>query len=146
MLDLLLATLEMMGLTFAIGFFVALVIKLIATAADSFDFYSSHQKELLRLRRLKKLRQNVESLIRHTSVSEEELISDGREDFSRGINREKGDSRGYYHGVSLGSSKMNLVDYYYPDEDTHLMYLEDAITHRKNKNKAQKSPDNKKTK
>lgn len=51
MLDLLIATLEMMGLTFVIGFFVAFIIKMIAFAADSFDFYSSHQKELLRLRR-----------------------------------------------------------------------------------------------
>lgn len=49
MLDLLIATLEMMGLTFVIGFFVAFIIKMIAFAADSFDFYSSHQKELLRL-------------------------------------------------------------------------------------------------
>ena len=48
MLDLLIATLEMMGLTFVIGFFVAFIIKMIAVAADSFDFYSSHQKELLR--------------------------------------------------------------------------------------------------
>lgn len=52
MLDLLITTLEMMGLTFVIGFFVAFIIKMIAVAADSFDFYSSHQKELLRLRRL----------------------------------------------------------------------------------------------
>mgnify|MGYP000619886496 FL=1 len=47
MLDLLIATFEMMGLTFVIGFFVAFIIKMIAVAADSFDFYSSHQKELL---------------------------------------------------------------------------------------------------
>ena len=44
MLDLLIATLEMMGLTFVIGFFVAFIIKMIAFAADSFDFYSSHQR------------------------------------------------------------------------------------------------------
>ena len=31
MLDLLIATLEMMGLTFVIGFFVAFIIKMIAT-------------------------------------------------------------------------------------------------------------------
>lgn len=51
MIHLLLSTLAMMGLTFLIGFFVAAVIKLIAYAADSFDFYSSHRLELLRLRR-----------------------------------------------------------------------------------------------
>ena len=43
MIHLLLSTLAMMGLTFLIGFFVAAVIKLIAHAADSFDFYSSHR-------------------------------------------------------------------------------------------------------
>ena len=48
MLKLLLATFAMMGLTFVIGFFVAAVIKLIASAADSLDFYSSHQVELQR--------------------------------------------------------------------------------------------------
>lgn len=52
MSDLFLPTLEMMGLTFAIGFFVAFIIKLIASAADSLDFYSSHQQELLRLHRI----------------------------------------------------------------------------------------------
>ena len=39
MIDLLISTFAMMGLTFLIGFFVAAVIKLIAYAADSFDFY-----------------------------------------------------------------------------------------------------------
>ena len=36
----------MMGLTFLIGFFVAAVIKLIAYAADSFDFSSSGTVEV----------------------------------------------------------------------------------------------------
>ena len=44
----------MMGLTFLIGFFVAAVIKGIALATDSMDFYSSHLLELQRLRRIKK--------------------------------------------------------------------------------------------
>ena len=44
MLDLLIATLEMMGLTFVIGFFVAFIIKMIAVAANSFDFYSSPER------------------------------------------------------------------------------------------------------
>ena len=59
MIHLLLSTLAMMGLTFLIGFFVAAVIKLIAYAADSFDFYSSHRLELLRLRRWRQHRQKV---------------------------------------------------------------------------------------
>ena len=52
----------MMGLTFLIGFFVAAVIKLIAYAADSFDFYSSHRLELLRLHRWRQHRQKVETV------------------------------------------------------------------------------------
>ena len=48
----------------------------------------------------------------------------------------------YYHGVSHGVSKRNLVDYFYP-EDTLMMYLEDAISHRDNKNKTKKNNDTK---
>lgn len=137
MYDLLLSTLEMMGLTFAIGFFVALVIKLIAGAANSLDFYSSHQQELLRLRRLKSLRQKMEALMRQPSGTNENIYgNDTREDFSRGIDRDNDKPQGYYHGVSHGDTKNNLLNYYYPG-DTHLMYLEDAITHRDNKNKTQ---------
>ena len=54
MFSLLLSTFAMMGLTFVIGFFVAGVIKLIASAADSLAFYSSHQEELARLKRIRK--------------------------------------------------------------------------------------------
>ena len=88
MLKLLLATFAMMGLTFVIGFFVAAVIKLIASAADSLDFYSSHQVELQRLRRLKKVRQNMERLLWHNVVTEQDGSGDKREDYSRGINRD----------------------------------------------------------
>lgn len=49
MLHLFLSTLAMMGLTFLIGFFVAAIIKGIALAADSMDFYSSHLLELQNL-------------------------------------------------------------------------------------------------
>ena len=131
-------TSEMMGLTFAIGFFVAFIIKLIAGAADSLDFYSSHQQELLRLRRIKKFRQKMELMIRTPSTHENIFGNDTREDFSRGVDRENEKPRGYYHGVSHGVSKKNLVDYFYP-EDTHMMYLEDVIRHRDNKNKTEKN-------
>ena len=60
----------------------------------------------------------------------------------RGVDRENEKPRGYYHGVSHGVSKRNLVDYFYP-EDTHMMYLEDAISHRDNKNKTKKNNDTK---
>lgn len=53
MIHLLLSTLEMVVLTFVIGFFVAGVIKVIAVWADSMDFYSSHQDVIIRLKRLR---------------------------------------------------------------------------------------------
>ena len=83
MIDLLLSTFAMMGLTFLIGFFVAAVIKLIAYAADSFDFYSSHRLELLRLHRWRQHRQKVERLVRQMPLPDEGTLGDYREDFSR---------------------------------------------------------------
>lgn len=121
MFSLLLSTLAMMGLTFAIGFFVAGVIKVIAVSADSLDFYSSHYEELKRLRRLKKVRQKVAELIDLNKEEKDEFCDNGRESFSRGVNKELVYKQGYYHGVSHGASEMDLLDYYYPD--THEMYL-----------------------
>ncbi len=102
MIDLLLSTFAMMGLTFLIGFFVAAVIKLIAYAADSFDFYSSHRLELLRLHRWRQHRQKVERLVRQMPLPDEGTLGDYREDFSRGINRNVSGYSGYYHGVKSG--------------------------------------------
>lgn len=51
MSNLLLSTFAMMGVTFAIGFFVAAIIKVIANWADFLDFYRLHQEELLNIRR-----------------------------------------------------------------------------------------------
>ena len=51
MLNLLLSTLGMMGLTFGIGFFVAGIIKAIANWADLFAFYKLHQLEILSLKK-----------------------------------------------------------------------------------------------
>lgn len=133
MSDLLLPTLAMMGLTFAIGFFVAFVIKLIAAAADSLDFYSLHQKELLRLRHIKKIRQKVELLIRETPPEEDDFCNDKREDYSHGINREFESYRGYYHGVSPGASNTNILEYYYP-QDTKMLYLQKQEEMFQNKN------------
>ena len=96
MIHLLLSTLAMMGLTFLIGFFVAAVIKLIAYAADSFDFYSSHKLELIRLHRWRQHRQKVEKLVRQIPFEAEEVLGDYREDFSRGINRNFTGYAGYY--------------------------------------------------
>lgn len=143
MIHLLVSTLAMMGLTFLIGFFVAAVIKLIAYAADSFDFYSSHRLELLRLRRWQQHRQKVERLIRQMPPDEEEnLLGDTREDFSRGINRNFTGYSGYYHGVSPGASKENLLDYYYPG-DTHVFFLQEEERVHVNKKNTKKSTTNK---
>lgn len=143
MCDLLLSTLEMMGLTFAIGFFVAFVIKLIAGAADSLEFYSSHQKELLRLRRLKKLRQKVAVIMGEDPQGYDDYANEQRGDFSRGIDRESDNTRGYYHGVSIGAPKKNLIDYYYP-EDIRTMFLNNAEEVKKSQNKERASKQGKK--
>ena len=110
MIHLLLSTLAMMGLTFLIGFFVAAVIKLIAYAADSFDFYSSHRLELLRLRRWRQHRQKVERLVRQIPIADEDALGDFREDYSKGIDRNFTGYSGYYHGVSPGDRKSTRLN------------------------------------
>lgn len=113
------------------------MIKLIASAADSLAFYSSHQEELARLKRIRKLHQKVATLITESALSDEEYGSDGREDFSRGVTKHPGDNRGFYHGVSPGESERGLMDYFYP-EDTRTMFLrkeEQMLQHDKKNNK-----------
>lgn len=122
MLDLILATLAMMGLTFAIGFVVAAIIKLIAAVADYFDFYNTHSEALARLQSMRKLRRRIAK-----RVSEEllrEYYDDEREDFENGENRNRYPKMysGYYSETSRGVSEKDLVDYYYP-EDTQMIYL-----------------------
>lgn len=134
MIDLLISTFAMMGLTFLIGFFVAAVIKLIAYAADSFDFYSSHRLELLRLHRWRQHRQKVERLVRQMPLEAEETLGDYREDFSRGINRNFSGYSGYYHGVSPGASEKNLMDYYYPRDTREFFLKEEELAHTNKKN------------
>lgn len=123
MLHLFISTLAMMGLTFLIGFFVAAVIKGIALATDSMDFYSSHLLELQRLRRIKKARARFTQLVWEQTPEEMEALGDGRENWNRGMNNDRKGKQegGYYHGVSHGASQLNLIDYYYPD--TQMVYL-----------------------
>lgn len=116
MTDLLMATLEMMGLTFAIGFLVAFIIKIIANGADSFDFYHSHQQGLLRLRRLKEVHKKLGLMISKTFPGEEN-INDQREDFSKGINREAETYSRQYSRDSSDMSEPSLFDFYYSKED-----------------------------
>ena len=134
MIHLLLSTLAMMGLTFLIGFFVAAVIKLIAYAADSFDFYSSHRLELLRLRRWRQHRQKVERLVRQIPIADE--------DYSKGIDRNFTGYSGYYHGVSPGASENNLMNYYY-SQDTREFFLREEEQAHVNKKNSKKLTSNK---
>ena len=125
-----------------IGFFVAAVIKLIAYAADSFDFYSSHRLELLRLRRWRQHRQKVERLVRQIPIADEDALGDSREDYSRGIDRNFTGYSGYYHGVSPGASENNLVNYYY-SQDTREFFLREEEQAHVNKKNSKKLTNNK---
>ena len=137
MLSLLLSTLEMMALTFIIGFVVAGVIKLIAVWADSLEFH--HSEELSQFSKLNKLRAKIGEILGLDVVNnEEDVTDDEREEFRRGVNSDLLHIKpsGYYHGVSHGASHLDLMDYYYP-QDTRIMYLkkEEQLMRKNNKNK-----------
>ena len=145
MVSLLLSTLEMMGLTFVIGFFVAGVIKIIAISADSMTLYHSHNDELAQFSKLNKLRAKIGEILGlrvSNEEEDEELIDDEREEFRQGVNSDllKIKPSGYYHGVSHGVSHLGLMDYYYPS-DTRIMYLkkEEQMIRKESKN-ATKDP------
>lgn len=123
-------------------FFVAAVIKLIAYAADSFDFYSSHRLELLRLRRWRQHRQKVERLVRQIPIADEDALGDFREDYSKGIDRNFTGYSGYYHGVSPGASENNLMNYYY-SQDTREFFLREEEQAHVNKKNSKKLTNNK---
>lgn len=124
MVSLLLSTLEMMALTFAIGFFVAGLIKIIAYSADSMTLYHSNNEELAQFGKLNKLRAKIGEILGLDVSKEEEPEDDEREEFRQGLNSDllKIKPTGYYHGVSHGVSHLGLMDYYYPS-DTRIMYL-----------------------
>ena len=105
MLHLFLSTLAMMGLTFLIGFFVAAIIKGIALAADSMDFYSSHLLELQRLRKIKKARARFIQLVWNNSPEEMEALGDSRENWNRGMNS---DLRGKQEG---GTTMVSVMEH-----------------------------------
>ncbi|KKB50643.1 hypothetical protein [Parabacteroides gordonii] len=136
MLSLLLSTLEMMALTFIIGFIVAGVIKLISVWADSLEFH--HSEELSQFSKLNKLRAKIGEILGLDSVNEEEQTDDEREEFRQGVNSDLLHIKpsGYYHGVSHGASHLDLMDYYYP-QDTRIMYLKkkEQMIRKSNTNK-----------
>lgn len=150
MLSLFLSTLEMMALTFIIGFFVAGVIKLIAYWADSLEYHHSHNEELEQFSKLNKLRAKIGEILglsSPTEEEEEEQTDDEREEFRRGENSDllKIKPTGYYHGVSHGASHLGLMDYYYPS-DTRIMYLkrEEQLIRKHNKKNNQQDPSSEK--
>ena len=145
MLSLLLSTLGMMGLTFLIGFFVAAIIKLIAVAADSLDFYSAHHIELARLHRWQRQRHRVERLVRQIPM-DHNTSDDTREDYSKGIDRHCDGYHGYNHGVSRGFLKRTIIDCFYP-EDRRMAFLEEQENAQKSADKkAAQTTDDKNTK
>lgn len=138
MLSLLLSTLEMMALTFIIGFIVAGVIKLISVWADSLEFH--HNEELSQFSKLNRLRAKIGEILGLDSVNEDEQTDadDEREEFRQGVNSDLLHIKpsGYYHGVSHGASHLDLMDYYYPS-DTRIMYLKkkEQMIRKNNTNK-----------
>ena len=135
MLSLLLSTLEMMVLTFIIGFVVAGVIKLIAVWADSLEFH--HNEEHSQFSKLNKLRAKIGEILGLDSVNEEEeLVDDEREEFRQGVNSDLLHIKpsGYYHGVSHGASDETLLDYYYPRDTREFFLKEEERAHINKKN------------
>lgn len=136
MLNLLLSTFEMMGLTFIIGFIVAGIIKLIAFSADSLEYHHSHNEELIQLSKLHSLHAKVGELLGIVVTEKNQPQDDEREQYRLGINKDilyKKPS-GYYHGVSHGVSHLDLMDYYYP-RDTRVMFLKKQEQLIKSQNK-----------
>ncbi len=141
MFKLLITTLIMMGLTFVIGFIVAAIIKWIAYIADTMNFYSSHRKELERLKKIKRMRNKLVAFLCNNDLNNKTFvdINDKRDDWKRGVNHDLLNFRqvGYYHGVSHGESKLDLLDYYYPD--TKLLYLNKQSELNKKQKRATKN-------
>ncbi len=123
MLSLFISTLEMMALTFVIGFFVAGVIKGVAFWADSLEYHQSHATELVQFSKINKVRAKISELSGLVPPEGIEQLHDEREDFAKGENPDLANMKpgGYYHGVSHGASQLDLIDYYYP-RDTRFMY------------------------
>ncbi len=96
-MELLIITLEMMALTFIIGFVVAGVIKLIARSADSLELYSTKKVQMQRLARLKRQRERTmkDLIAKIESMDKVEIVN-------------------HYYSEGQGSSDFDLMDYYYP--------------------------------
>lgn len=125
MIHLLFTTIQIMGLTFAIGFLVALIIKGIAVWANYLDYHHSSEEEMESYGKIYKLRVKLCELLGLVIPDGIEKIDDERSEFMQGVNTDmlKKNPTGYYHGVSHGASEFELNDYFYP-RDTKLVYLQ----------------------
>ena len=124
MLSLFISTLEMMGLTFVIGFFVAAVIKGIAFWADSLEYHHSHTAELAQFNKINKVRVKIGELLGLVPPEGTEQLNDEREDFARGENPD------------LTNMKPGG---YYP-RDTRFMYLKKKEQIMKKRNPTKNKP------
>lgn len=111
--------LEMMAFCFAIGFAVAAVIKLIAYAADYFNFSHSHVLELKRLKNIRRLQKlhamhltSISRTIRGEMPPSEKELADLGEDAVSG---------NYFPRSSMGLSEFSIMDYYYPEEKIEII-------------------------
>lgn len=115
MWNLLFQTVQMMALTFAIGFVVAGVIKGIALAADYFEFHREHHDQLVRLKKLSKLRaKEIHRLVTEEDIEGIGLWADSYHGVSKGaLKVDLTDD--FLHGMSRGGDDYNILNYYYPN-------------------------------
>lgn len=115
-----LSTLAMMGLTFAIGFVVAGVIWLIAYWAGSFEFYSLHQDELKRLKRIRRFHRRSASGWGFFAPLRKDDVDYDLSSYYQGVDdkpwEDPEDADKFYHETSLGVSDLGLMDFYYPSD------------------------------
>lgn len=122
MWKLLFFTIQIMGLTFLIGFLVAGAIKLTAMAADYFEFHNSHEAEIRRLRAQKRLRKKrIVASIYNAQDMEAQILEHHINGVSRG---KQSPNEMDFHGVSPGVSSFDLLDYY---NSAHVDRLADEV-------------------
>lgn len=100
----------MMALTFAIGFVVAAIIKVIAYAADYFEFHRIYNDEIIRMKDIRKIR--IKRLKKKLSEGHS-LWIDSYHGASKGV-ANLNINEDFLHGVSKGRSNFDIINYYYP--------------------------------
>lgn len=111
-----LSLLLMMAFCFAIGIFVAAIIRAVARTAESLEFYNTHQEELKRLKKLQHIRR--ERNLKLTRKVFDEFSSKHGRTSKTGNQPEKSDKPDkYFARDSKGASDFTLMDYYYPSDE-----------------------------